>query len=211
MSLGIMNGAKGSLFVVHKSAFLVYHTVMSKTSPSLLGDYRIFVGAFPTGALAEQIQAIRQQYDPVTACITPPHVTIAGTYWRSGPPTLKNESLLIARLHEVNFAPFTLELGGIKTFADKVLYLHAQTTPPLLTVRQQLLQVMGHDKHQAFVPHLTLAMRLNPTDIQTMKMELEQTHWHTHRPIAPITELWLMQRGAKDPVWRRIATFELAV
>ena len=48
-------------------------------------DYRIFVGAFLEGELANAVQAIRQQYDPVTARITPPHVTSAGTYWRSGP------------------------------------------------------------------------------------------------------------------------------
>lgn len=42
------------------------------------GDYRIFVGAFPEGELAQQIQALSQQFDPVTTRISPPHVTLAG-------------------------------------------------------------------------------------------------------------------------------------
>ena len=62
------------------------------------GDYRIFIGAFPDGDLADQIQSIRQQYDPQTAVITPPHVTLAGTYWRNGSPTAANEAELIDRL-----------------------------------------------------------------------------------------------------------------
>ena len=44
-------------------------------------DYRIFVGAFPGGDLGESIQAIRARYDPKTARITAPHVTLAGTYY----------------------------------------------------------------------------------------------------------------------------------
>ena len=55
------------------------------------GDYRIFVGVFPTGDLADRIQGLREQCDPVTARITAPHVTLAGTYWRTGPATPENE------------------------------------------------------------------------------------------------------------------------
>jgi len=43
------------------------------------GDYRIFVGAFPTGDFVDRVQALRKQRDPKTARITPPHVTLAET------------------------------------------------------------------------------------------------------------------------------------
>ena len=56
------------------------------------GDYRIFVGAFPTGDFVDRVQALRKQHDPKTARITPPHVTLAGTYWRQGPATRDNET-----------------------------------------------------------------------------------------------------------------------
>jgi hypothetical protein len=45
-----------------------------------MNDYRIFVGAFPEGDLADRIQAVRLQHDARTARITAPHVTLAGTY-----------------------------------------------------------------------------------------------------------------------------------
>ncbi|GAB4159035.1 MAG: hypothetical protein Fur0021_29490 [Candidatus Promineifilaceae bacterium] len=53
-----------------------------------MDDYRIFVGAFLTGELAAHMQQVRCRYDAVTAGITPPHVTVAGTYWRTGSPTV---------------------------------------------------------------------------------------------------------------------------
>jgi hypothetical protein len=73
---------------------MLYFPSMVKTT----GDYRVFVGAFPTGELAERIRAVRVQHDAKTARITAPHVTMAGTYWRSGPATPENECDAIARL-----------------------------------------------------------------------------------------------------------------
>jgi 2'-5' RNA ligase len=71
------------------------------TEPLPQGDYRVFVGAFPKGELGKHIQALRQRYDPPTARITSPHVTLAGTYWRSGPGTPNNEVETIAKLNAV--------------------------------------------------------------------------------------------------------------
>jgi len=65
------------------------------------GDYRTFVGAFPTGELAERIQSVRLRHDAKTARITAPHVTVAGTYWRNGPATPNNEAEAITRLQAV--------------------------------------------------------------------------------------------------------------
>ena len=45
---------------------MLYFLPMNK----IMGDYRIFVGAFPTSELAERIQAVRLQHDAKTACIT---------------------------------------------------------------------------------------------------------------------------------------------
>jgi hypothetical protein len=62
-----------------------YFLLLDKT----VGDSRIFVGAFPAGELAERIQAVRLRHDANTARITAPHVTVAGTYWRSGPAAVR--------------------------------------------------------------------------------------------------------------------------
>jgi len=177
-------------------------------------DYRIFVGAFPQGDLANRIQALREQYDPVTARITAPHVTLAGTYWRSGPAIPANEAETIARLQasQGEFQPFTLELGGIATFAPAdrpVIYLRVAVTPALVAVRSALLTVLGRDKHRHFTPHLTLAMRLKGPAAHQMMEALQQSEWQTGRWSVPIERLALMQRGPNDPAWREIATITL--
>lgn len=174
--------------------------------PKLMNDYRIFVGAFPTEPLNEQIQAMRQGYDAKTARITPPHVTLAGTYWRSGHATPENEAETIARLEAIQgeMAPFDLVLGGIEAFPQGVIYLGVAVTEGLLAARAVLLKAMGPDKHPHFVPHLTLAMRLTPTGNEQMQAELRQTEWHTARWIVRMDELRLMQRGRDDPAWRTI-------
>lgn len=176
-----------------------------------IGDYRIFVGAFPTGELAEQIQAVRQAYDPQTAVITAPHVTLAGTYWRVGKPIATNERPFIEQLTQLQpgLSPFTLELGGIYTFGNRVIYLGVKPTNELLHIRQALLAVMGRDKHRHFRPHLTLAIRLPETAVPDTLAELQQTHWQDGRYTATINQLQLMQRGPDDPAWRTIHTINL--
>ncbi len=170
------------------------------------GDYRVFIGAFPTGDLAEEIQAVRERYDPKTAVITPPHVTLVGTYWRTGPATAVNEAELIARLEAMTgkIKSFNLALGGIRSFGRRTVYLGVQPSSDLLKVRATLLRLAGRDKHRRFTPHLTLAMRLNQADTAVMMAELAETAWENGRYKAPIHELRLMQRGPDDAVWRQI-------
>lgn len=175
------------------------------------GDYRIFVGAFPQGEKIEQIQQLRENIDSKTAQITPPHITLAGTYWRSGQPTAVNESSLIEKLTALApyLKPFTLQLGGIYTFGQRVIYLGVLPTDEMLAIRNRLLGVMGRDKHRQFKPHLTLAMRLKGAAFQQTLAELEQSEWADGRFTTPIHQLHLMQRGANDPAWRTIHTIPL--
>jgi 2'-5' RNA ligase len=175
------------------------------------GDYRIFVGAFPEGEQIEQIQQLRQQIDPKTAEITPPHVTLAGTYWRTGPANAANEAALIEKLTALTpyLQPFTLQLGGIYTFGQRVLYLGVRPTDEMVAARNRLLGVMGQDKHRQFKPHLTLAMRLDEAQFSETLANLQESAWDNGRITTPIHELRLMQRGPNDPVWRTIHTLPL--
>lgn len=176
-------------------------------------DYRIFVGAFPAGELAERIQAVRQAHDAKTALITPPHVTLAGTYWRSGPATIENEAVSIAQLDAVRgrIEPFDLVLGGVRSFlpVNAVIYLGVEATAGLLAARRVLLEALGRDKHQQFAPHLTLAMRLDRPATEALLAELQRSEWQSGRWVVPIDELRLMQRGPQDPAWRTIHTLKL--
>ena len=170
------------------------------------GDYRIFAGAFPTGELAERIQALRQRYDAKTARITAPHVTLAGTYWRTGPATPENEAEAIARLQDVQsrIQPFELTLGGVRSFlpGTPVVYLHVELVDGLLAARRTLLEALGQDKHRRFVPHLTLTMRLGRDETRSLLAQLQQSEWHTGQWAVLIDRLWLMQRGPGDSAWR---------
>jgi 2'-5' RNA ligase len=178
-----------------------------------LSSYRIFVGAFPTGDLAERIQRLRERCDPVTARITAPHVTLAGTYWRTGPATPDNEAETIARLQAIQdqIQPFELVLGGVGSFLPhtQVIYLEVALTGGLLAARNALLKALGPDKHRRFVPHLTLAMRLDGRDTQSLLARLKQSEWHSGRWSVPMDHLWLMQRGADDSAWRCIHRVDL--
>lgn len=182
-----------------------------KQTRQRIGDYRIFIGAFPTGDLADRIQAVRAQYDLKTSQITAPHVTLAGTYWRSGPATAANEAALIDKLSSLSgkIRAFDLSLGGIYTFGNRVAYLGVATTGQLEWIRRQFMKPMGKDKHRQFKPHLTLAMRLKQPAFDEMIAELRQTEWHSEQFVAPISELHLMQRGPDDPAWRSIFTIPL--
>lgn len=176
------------------------------------GDYRIFVGAFPTGEPAARIQAVREQYDRKTAAITPPHVTLWGTMWRTGLATAENEQETIAILKNIvpMIPAFELELGGIKTFNQRVVYLDVGLTEGLQAARAQLVQALGPDKHgRRFTPHLTLAMRLKRPQVQQMVADLRPAVWEQERFLAPIERLQLMQRAPHDPTWRMIASFPL--
>jgi 2'-5' RNA ligase len=171
-------------------------------------DYRIFVGAFPTGDLADRIQAVRLRYDAKTARITAPHVTIAGTYWRSGPPTPANEAATIERLKAIGdrLKPFEMIVGGVESFLPDtpVIYLHIEPTDGLLAARGILLDAIEPDKHRHFAPHLTLTMRLDHAKTQSLLNELRRSEWHSRRWRVLIDHLWLMQRGPGDPAWRYI-------
>ena len=181
--------------------------------PNAQGDYRIFVGAFPTGELAERIQALRVQHDAKTAYMTAPHVTLAGTYWRSGPPTPENEKATMMALSAIQpeLPPFELLLGGIAHFppGHRVIYLAVQMTAALRKTRQKLLDVLGRDKHGRFTPHLTLTMRLDEAVSVALLEQLRQSEWYTARWSASITQLHLMQRGPQDPAWRALQTISL--
>ncbi len=173
-----------------------------------MNDYRIFVGAFPAGELADRIQALRLHYDAKTARITAPHVTLAGTYWRSGSPTPENEAATIERLRSIEnqLRPFEMKLGGVESFLPRtsVIYLRIEPTPELLTVRQTLLRAIGSDKHRQFTPHLTLTMRLDTLQTEMLLAQLRQTEWLRQVHCVTIDQLWLMQRGPRDPAWRHI-------
>ena len=175
------------------------------------GDYRIFVGAFPGGELAAALQALREEADPQTAAISPPHVTLAGPYWRSGPATEANETVIIHRLqqHGADVAPFDLILGGVRRFGNRAVYLGALPTDGLLEARQMVLDVLGPDKNRRYTPHLTLAMRISPDAMAALVERLAETKWEQERHTQRIEQLKLMQRGPDDHAWREIAEIAL--
>ena len=86
------------------------------------------------------IQAVREQYDIKTARITPPHVTLAGTYWRSGPahPAYEKETIAALNTLQGKIHKFELTLGGVQVFKTPrpVIYLDVAPDPGLLEARR---------------------------------------------------------------------------
>lgn len=181
----------------------------------MANDYRIFVGAFLDGRLRNEIQTLRLAYDPKTALVTPPHVTLAGTYWRRGLALPENEAAIMGQLQtlENDLPSFNLVMGGIGVFppiSQPVIFLKIETTPALLGIRKRLLETLGQDKHQYFTPHLTLIMRLGAQEAARALPEFENSEWGKNRRVVRINLLQLMQRGPDDPAWRCIQRIRLA-
>lgn len=183
----------------------------SKPSRQRIGDYQLFIGAFPTGELADRIQKIRAEVDSESLAIVDPHVTMAGTFWRNGKPTRAGAQGLIDRLDRLapKLKAFDLDMGGIYTFGKRVIYLGVRPTEPVLAVRRYLINWIGEDKHRRFRPHLTLAMDLEDADFGAALAELEEGELANGRFSAPINELRVMQKAEGEAAWRLIHTIKL--
>ncbi len=174
------------------------------------GDYRIFVGIFPEGELAAEIQLLREHHDAKTAALTFPHVTLCGLFWKHGEAVAASEADTLERLTAA-LAPvpaFELRLGGIETFSRDVAYIAAEPTDGMLAARQVCREVLGKDREE-FAPHMTIAMRLPKARLDACAEELRTTKWHTERFVLPVPHLCLMQRGREDRAWREIGRMPL--
>ena len=183
----------------------------SKPTRQRIGDYQLFIGAFPTGELADQIQRIRGEVDGKSITIVDPHVTVAGTYWRNGKATRAGAQGLIDRLDRLSpkLKSFELDMGGVYTFGKRVIYLGVRPTDPLLAIRAHLVNTIGEDKHRRFRPHLTLALDLEDASFAAALAELKEGELGNGRFSAPIAELRLMQRAEGEHAWRVIHTIAL--
>ncbi len=154
------------------------------------------------------------RWDPKTAKITPPHVTLAGTYDRPGLPSPASEAEAITRLgglHQL-VSPFELVMAGVRTFPpvdSPVIYLGIEPSSELLAARQALLGFLGPDNHRRFRPHLTLAMRLQGEPLRKALAYFQSSDWATRRMTFTVDELRMMQRGPGDASWRCVARFPL--
>ncbi len=178
----------------------------SKPSRQRIGDYQIFIGAFLTGEFADRIEKVRAVIDAEASSIVAPHVTVVGTYWRNGRATQAGAQGLINRLEGMSseLSPFELDMGGIYNFGQRLIYLGVRPTEPLLSVRHQLLNVVGTDKHRRFRPHLTLAMELEQPAFDETLALLKESELANGRFTYPINTLCLMQRKKDEPAWRTI-------
>lgn len=175
---------------------------------------RIFIGAFPTGSIAADLQAIRIKYDPKTAKISSPHVTLAGIYEYSENWFLKNEEEIITKIQDIctNIPTFEIQLGGVRIFPSKrksIVYLEVVQTPDLLTARKELLSILGPDRHTHYTPHLTLAMRITDQQAKEMQSALSNKIWDQKQKTFSVASLQLMQRFPTDASWRTITVLQL--
>ena len=174
-----------------------------------IGDYQIFVAAVPTGDLAERIQKVREELGGKTAVATPPHIILAGAYWRNGDPA-RGARGLVERLERLasKIKPFELKVGGIQTFGERLI-LGVTPNNAILQARKSLLGEIGEDKHRRYRPHLTLATGLEQAALEAALAKLRESEWENGRFMASITEFHLMQRSREEANWRDVYTILL--
>ncbi len=128
-----------------------------------------FVALLPPEAVQAKANAIKDHfaavYESSHAKKSPPHITLQPPFkWESEQlPDLKTTLGQFAQRQR----PVPVHLSGFGAFPPRVIYIHVEKTPELLTIQQSL---MGDLKDQLglvdpvaqsrpFVPHLTVAFR----------------------------------------------------
>ncbi len=126
-----------------------------RPEPSLSGP-TFFVGALPPPVLSARILAWQHA---LGHAITAPHVTL------KAPGRLNAEQILACREACRRTPPFGMQLGGVQTFGQRVIYL-AASGEGLSALHAKLVAAVGHPVAEfeldGYHPHLTLALDHRP-------------------------------------------------
>ncbi|WP_408098060.1 RNA 2',3'-cyclic phosphodiesterase [Peredibacter sp. HCB2-198] len=71
----------------------------------------------------------------------------------------ENVKIIIERMKEITFDPFTIEIGPVQFFNRRVMYLSILPSEELLRLQQQVLKVFPEwvdPNAKSFIPHITV-------------------------------------------------------
>lgn len=137
---------------------------------------RYFLALLPPEAIQEEVLRIQQtfakQYHSRKALNSPPHITLQAPFdWPSTSTSAAQQTTtaLAQGLAEWtnHLKPLPIQLSGFGVFAPRVIYVHVQCTPALLTLHTQLQTYCAEvwnikdtrSQHRPFIPHITVAFR----------------------------------------------------
>jgi 2'-5' RNA ligase len=132
--------------------------------------YAYGVVILPPPALYREILAIRQQH-PLLRSLTPPHITVKS-------PFLFRQSgaMVVEQLEAICEAtePFEIRLAGLGVFRNSIIYVRVEEDGALTDLHHRLVEGLDgfvetlSDRYEgdAYTPHLTLADKLAPEDIE---------------------------------------------
>ncbi|NUQ11175.1 MAG: 2'-5' RNA ligase family protein [Gemmatimonadaceae bacterium] len=144
-----------------------------------MNDWRaksgIFVLVNLAGALAEQVGAIQQRFDPRLAAFAPPHFTLIGSSGAGPIAADTPASTLRAALEPIAgaTAPFEMHFGRpVRYMNTNTFALPLDAHGPLRALHDAIRRsglVFARSRH-AFTPHVTLSHYRTPTDEEAREL-----------------------------------------
>ena len=135
--------------------------------------YAYGVVILPPPDLYRKVLSLRKQH-PLLDSMTPPHITVKSPFYFR-----YTGAAVVEKLEEIceQFVPFEIEIRGIDTFRQRVVYARVEDTPELYDLHHALVDgLTGYVETltdrwdgDGFRPHLTLADKLAPQDIGPVK------------------------------------------
>lgn len=141
--------------------------------------YAYGVVILPPPDLYRELLSIRDRH-PLLRSVYPPHITVKSPFlFRQSGATVVEQVEAICEEWE----PFEVQLGGLGTFRNSILYVKVAESPDLADLHMELVDRLDgyvetlSDKYDgyAYTPHLTLADKLSPEDISEARRILADT------------------------------------
>mgnify|MGYP003489038051 FL=1 len=163
------------------------------------------VVAFPSKKLQDLANSYRKRYDPHYALITP-HMTLKGVFEASD-NEIEELSKNIRKVTDQH-KPFKLHTTSISSFAPvtNAIYFKVIQTEELLKLHEDLhKENLGSEKEYAFVPHITIAQKMDSGEHDDIYAQLRMTGVDHEEIIDRLHLLYQLEDGS----WTVYETFRL--
>lgn len=131
--------------------------------------YAYGVVILPPADLYRKVLSLRKRHLLLSA-LAPPHVTVKSPFYFR-----QTGAMVIDQLEEIcsRFTPFEMEIRGLGTFRQRVIYAKVEGDPALYELHHALVDgLSGYVESltdrwdgEGFQPHLTLVDKLSPEDV----------------------------------------------
>lgn len=168
---------------------------------------RLGIVIFPTTELQERADSYRKRYDPHYKLISP-HLTVKEAFEATEDqlPEIENQLSSIAE----HIQPFSIQVNKVSHFypTNNVIYFSVEESPELndLFTKIHSSELLQHERHYAFVPHITIGQKLPGDELHDIygRLRTEKLDY-----TIPVQEFHLVKQ-LEDRTWVIQKTFSLA-